>query len=204
MDSIFPEFSQNGYHVKLATSPAEIIKAKTLRYQVFYDELGGIPSDIEDRLKQETDQYDKIARHLIVIDEHSPDRPVVGTYRLIDSRAVGHYSEFYSAGEFDLSYLNSNYQKMLELGRSCIHKDHRNSKVFNCLWMGIAAYMICNDIEVAFGCVSFLGASADQHKLALNYLDQHHTNALGVRPVPSRNLDVTSLINEEDDISKGA
>ena len=65
-------------------------------------------------------------------------------------------------------------RKLLELGRSCVHPDHRGGSVMYHLWNGLAGYVFDNQIEILFGVASFHGTDADALKLPLSYLYHHH------------------------------
>ena len=72
----------NSCEVRLAENKADIDAAQALRYQVFYDEMGARPTPSCRQLGRDSDPYDEICDHLLVIDlEHSrPGAPkVVGT-----------------------------------------------------------------------------------------------------------------------------
>ena len=47
--------------------------------------------------------------------------------------------------------------EILELGRSCIEKDARNTATMQMLWRGIALYIYHFDIKVMFGCAELPG-----------------------------------------------
>jgi putative hemolysin len=79
--------------LKIAETPEEIIAAQELRYQVFYQEMGAIPTVEMKQLGREVEAYDPFCQHLLVIDQSDPvDKKIVGTYRLLlldDARAKG-------------------------------------------------------------------------------------------------------------------
>ena len=43
----------------------------------------------------------------------------------------------------------------MELGRSCVDSNYRNTATLQLMWQGIASYIFCNDIDLMFGCASF-------------------------------------------------
>jgi putative hemolysin len=61
---------------------------------------------------------------------------------------------FYSAQEFDLSPFEPIRSQVLELGRACVHQDHRNLSVLSMLWKGIAAYSREHGCRYLLGCSS--------------------------------------------------
>jgi putative hemolysin len=43
---------------------------------------------------------------------------------------------------------------MVELGRSCVHRDHRHGGVIMALWGALAEFMVRNKLDVMIGCAS--------------------------------------------------
>ena len=50
--------------------------------------------------------------------------------------------------EFDLAPLETSGRKLLELGRSCVHADHRGGTAMFHLWNGLAEYVLDRGIEI--------------------------------------------------------
>lgn len=176
--------------VRLATTEEEIQAAQTLRYEIFYNEMGAQPSAEAQRLGRDFDPYDAICDHLLVIDHDQPNRPrVVGTYRLLREVVARQHRGFYSSGEYDLApLLSKQFQRrigegkqLLELGRSCVHADYRNLSTINLLWRGIASYLSTHNIGFMFGCASLHGTNPDEHAEALSYLYHHHLADADIR-----------------------
>jgi putative hemolysin len=62
---------------------------------------------------------------------------------------------FYSEGEFRLDMLPKHIiSNSVELGRACIDKNFRNTRVLFLLWRGIANYIHFSKKRYLFGCVS--------------------------------------------------
>jgi putative hemolysin len=84
---------------------------------------------------------------------------------------------FYSAGEYDLSPLlaaSREAGQLLELGRSCVAAEHRNSATISLLWRGIATYLAAHRISHMFGCASLHGTDPEALAAELSFLAQHH------------------------------
>jgi putative hemolysin len=143
---------ENGpYVVRLAMTEKERAAAFRLRFLVFNLELNeGLESAYSDGY--DTDRYDAVCDHLIV--EHRETGQVIGTYRLqmgdVAKRSFGYYSE----QEFDFTPYEGMRSQIVELGRACIHRDHRSSEVLHLLWRGIARYTIANGGRYMMGCCS--------------------------------------------------
>ena len=176
---------QNGdLLVYLADNPLEVEAAQRLRYQVFYEEMGAVPSLTARREKIDADPFDHVCDHLLVVDKaRSNGKPfVAGTYRLL-RRAVAERAEgFYSRNEFDLSQLMGYPGEIVELGRSCVHADYRSGAVMQLLWRGIADYLDTHNIEMMFGCASFPGTDPDAIQKGLSYLHHYHLAPAEIRP----------------------
>ena len=170
--------------VRLAESAADIDAAQALRYRVFYEIMGARPLPGTERLRRDSDPFDEICDHLLVID-HSR-RPsagaIVGTYRLIRRDAARRCGRFYSAAEYDISRLISYRGEILELGRSCVEPSYRSRSVMPLLWSGIAAYVFHYDIALMFGCASLSGTDPDALAAPLSYLYHRHLAPPELRP----------------------
>ncbi len=165
------------YRVKLAETEAELLAAQRLRYRVFVEELGGSGELVDHELKLERDKFDPHYDHLILIDdalECDPMDQVVGAYRLLPqdrAEVLGHY---YVEDEYDLTVLKQSGRKLLELGRSCLHKDYRGGVGMYHLWNGLAAYVAEHDIEILFGVASFHGTDIKALAQPLSLLQTRH------------------------------
>lgn len=169
--------------VRLAASDAEIAAAQALRYAIFYDEMGALPTAAMATQRRDIDAYDDVCDHLLVID-HSAAPRVVGTYRLLRQDVAMANGGFYAAGEYDLSALitqSAPGRQLLELGRSCVAPQWRTSATIALLWRGIAAYLAQHNIGHLFGCASLHGADPLLHAAELSYLHHHHLAPLHLR-----------------------
>jgi len=161
------ELEFDNFLVKIAGSEKEKTAALRLRFEVFNLEMNeGLGTSWETGLDQ--DQYDEHADHLIVIDKNSDK--VVGTYRLLTKSKVIGNGGFYSEGEFELNNLKKLPDELLEMGRSCVHKDYRASGVINLLWAGIAKYMKLTNAKYIFGCPSLHTHDIDEVSQIYTYL----------------------------------
>jgi putative hemolysin len=146
------EFCEGRYTVRFAKTEAEIDAALRLRFEVFNLELneGLEASFINER---DEDEFDKTCHHLIVVENASHN--IVGTYRIRTLEMAQSAYGFYSAGEFAVEELP--YQVLaesIEIGRACIAREHRNSRVLFLLWKGLAMYLTENRKRYLFGCCS--------------------------------------------------
>src|ERR1700738_35126 len=164
------------FEVRLAQTPAEIDAAQALRYRVFYEEMTAHPSPEVAESRRDFDEFDRYCDHLLVLDRRRGEGPegIVGTYRLIRREAAANAGRFYSEAEYDIQKMIDYPGEVLELGRSCIAKDARNTATMQMLWRGIALYSSHYNIQVMFGCPSLPGTDPSQHAQAMSYLYHHH------------------------------
>ncbi len=183
-DGHFDELRAGSLGVRLARDAAEIDAAQSLRYDVFYEEMGAVPDAAARTSRRDVDRFDAVADHLIVLDHgDGSGRPrVVATYRMIDKPAAARIGHFYSADEYDIGPLLAFPGNVLEVGRSCVHPEYRGRQAMQLLWRGIAAYVARRQIDVLFGCASLHGIDPDRIAAELTYLHTHHLAPAELRP----------------------
>ncbi len=174
------------FAAKIAATEIETQSAMRLRFEVFNKELReGLQESYLTGIDR--DKYDEHCTHLIVCDRSSG--MVVGTYRLmfgsVAQRTVGYYSET----EFDLSAIKRLPGEKLELGRSCVHKDYRNSAVLGLLWKGIAAFVEKNRVIHLFGCASLHTHDPVEVGMIYEYLNLFHRAEAHYNVPPLNRLD---------------
>ena len=190
----FVELRAGNLGVRLATTADELDAVQALRYRVFYEEMGAQADKIAVATRRDHDEFDAVADHLLVVDHDLGENAenVVGTYRLIRQDAAQKLGRFYSAGEYDISVLESFPGQKLELGRSCTAAAYRSRAVMQLLWRGIAAYVFHYGIDLMFGCASLSGTDPDALAPELTYLATHHLAPEAIRPraLPARYVEM--------------
>jgi len=126
-------------------------RAQQLRFEVFNLELGeGLAESYATGL--DIDPFDEFCDHLIV--EELATSEIVGTYRLQTGQLAAANLGYYSEREFDFSPYEPFRCEIIELGRACVHADHRNSNLLHLLWRGIAHYAAERKARFLIGCSS--------------------------------------------------
>jgi len=139
------------YRMRMTASEADLKLAQALRFHVFNLELHeGLQSSYATGL--DSDRFDAVCDHLLVEDQATGE--VVGTYRMQTGPSAAKNLGYYSAQEFDFAPYEPVRHEVIELGRACVHKDHRNFSVLNLLWKGIARYAALHDARYLIGCSS--------------------------------------------------
>jgi len=152
-----------------------------LRFQVFNLELDeGL--DTSRSTGYDIDRFDAVCDHLIV--EHAGSRQVVGTYRLQSGMMASANFGYYSEREFDFTPYGELRDSMIELGRACVHRDHRSADVLNLLWRGIAQYALRRRGRYLIGCSS-LTSQDPRHGSAVYRTLQKHIVEPSLRTLPN-------------------
>lgn len=162
------EIVSQKYTVYLAKNREEVEQALRLRFEVFNLELGEGLQESYDKGMDE-DKYDSQCDHLLVYENATGK--VIGTYRMQSSDMAMKGYGFYTYEEFDLGLFPGDIlDNAVELGRACIHKDHRNGRVLFLLWRGLAKYMELSGKRYLFGCCSITSQDPNIGSIAHNYL----------------------------------
>lgn len=201
-----------GLQVTWAKHLDEVRQAQKLRHDVFAGEMGArLPMTVPGH---DIDLFDDFCEHLLVRDVASGE--VIGTYRVLTPAQAKRVGSFYSDTEFDLTRLRSLRNDMVELGRSCVHRDHRQGGVIMALWGALADFMVSNQLHTMIGCASIPmqhdgphgqvwgghAAASIWHKLKDKHLASVEFHVRPRLPLPVDRLD-TSLDVEPPALVKG-
>ena len=172
----------------------EVRQAQRLRYQVFAIEMcANLPNTLPGH---DIDLFDDYCEHLLVRDEASQE--VIGTYRVLTPTQAKRVGSTYSDTEFDLTRLRGLRERMVELGRSCVHADHRHGGVILALWGALAEFMARNQLDTMIGCASIPmqhnGVSSGHAAASIwRQVRQTHLAAIEYRVTPRLALPVEQL-----------
>ena len=136
--------------VSWARHQDEVREAQRLRFEVFALEMGATLSQALPG--HDIDLFDDYCEHLLVRDTAS--QQVIGTYRVLTPTQAKRVGSTYSDTEFDLVRLRGLRERMVELGRSCVHADYRHGGVILALWGALAEFMARNQLDTMIGCAS--------------------------------------------------
>lgn len=150
----------------LARNEEEVRAAQMLRYRIFAEEMGAHLKTREAGLDQ--DLFDPHCDHLLVRDDETGE--VIGTYRILPPAQAKRLGSYYSDTEFDLTRLQALRSQLVEIGRSCVHPNHRTGAAITLLWAGLAQYMHERGHEYLMGCASM--SMADGGHMAASLYQQ--------------------------------
>jgi putative hemolysin len=181
-----------------ARTEEDVRAAQRLRYQIFAQEMGArLTVPVGSPAEHDIDLFDPHCEHLLVRLEGTDQEPgeVIGTYRVLTPDSARRVGGLYSETEFDLTRLRPLRGRMVELGRSCVHPDHRHGGVIMALWGALAEFMVRNDLDSMIGCASV--SMRDGGHVAASLWEQlRHTHLAPIQyqvrarlPLPVEELD---------------
>jgi putative hemolysin len=193
--------SESVYATRLAHDAAEVRAAQALRFAVFNVELNeGLAESLASGL--DADPFDAVCDHLLV--EHVPTGDIVGTYRLQTGRTAAENLGYYSAQEFNFRPYEPIRGQLIELGRACVHQQHRNLIVLGLLWKGIADYARDHGGRYLCGCSSLTAQDPSIGASAYADLYRKHlvTSLWRTQPLPALACPLAHLAEEAPKIPK--
>ncbi len=137
------------YTLALSSDREHRDAAQRLRHTVFAAEPGFRHASPDGR---DADRFDEHCEHLLVRDEATDE--TVGCYRILTPSGARSAGGLYTATEFDVSALDPLRDDLVELGRACVHPDHRSGAVLSLMWAGMLNYLDLSGYRWAVGCVS--------------------------------------------------
>ncbi len=188
------------YTTRLAKSLDEVHAAQELRFQIFNLELNeGLEKSYA--TGRDEDAFDSVCEHLLV--EHMPSATIVGTYRMQTGNTAVTLG-YYSAQEFEFEVFEPYRSEMIELGRACVHPQHRNLVVLGLLWKGVIDFARQRSARYLIGCSSM--TTQDPAVGASAYADMCRKHlapiAWRTRPLASHDCPLTQLSAEPVKIPK--
>ncbi|MFW9263994.1 GNAT family N-acetyltransferase [Nostoc sp. CALU 546] len=167
----FPVLQTEKYILRLASTKEELESIFRLRFEVFNLELG-LGFSTSNFTQMDIDKFDAVCHHLILISKQTGK--TIGTYRMQTYIMASQRLGFDAADIFNLNAIpTSVLQASVEVGRTCIAKEYRNSQALLLLWEGLANYLIWSKNQYFFGCASLLTQSPWQATCAYDYFRQN-------------------------------
>ncbi len=168
------------YDVRLAENDDDIREAQRLRHTIFVAERGVTRETPSSEQAQgdaatgdvDADSYDNACDHILITERKSGQR--VCCYRLLPLESGAEIDRSYSAQFYELSSLRQFTGKIVEMGRFCIHPDHRNADVLRVAWAAMTRYVDERGFELLCGCSSFDGNDAQAYDDAFALLSERH------------------------------
>ena len=151
------------YAARMADTDADIVAAQNLRTLTFRGDAAGT---------LDTDAFDGICKHVLV--EENKTGTLVCTFRLLPLGAGSEIGRSYSAQYYELSAFEDFSGPMVEMGRFCIHPDHKDPDILRVAWGAMTKFVDDEGVEMLFGCSSFKGTEAEAYMDAFALLKERH------------------------------
>jgi len=195
----FGEVIEGRYRAKLAETRGEVESALRLRYEVFNVELAAATNYKTGAPGLDFDEYDHACKHLIIV-EWSTGK-TVGTYRINSIESARDARGFYANNEFCLEDLPFGVlSQSMEVGRACIAREHRNSKVLFLLLKALLKYLKQSRKRYFFGCCSlFTQDTAIGARIFRQFEREGFIHPkIRVRPRPECALPTNNFLNDSE------
>lgn len=150
-------FSKGKYTVRPAAGPVDRAAVMALRALCFG--AGGARADAHD------------AQATAMLVEQAG--ALVGSFRMARHDGAG-LARSYAAGFYDLTALAGYRGGLLELGRFCIHPDHKDPDIARVAWAALTQAVDAQGITLLFGCASFQGTDPAPYRDAFALLKHRH------------------------------
>ena len=162
-------FGIGKYRARLAESDADIQACQRLRYLTFRAGRGlgaGSGEGID------ADEFDPHCHHMMV--EETRTGQLVCCYRLLVCENGREIGRSYSAKYYELSALSDYPDRMVEMGRFCIHPEYKDPSILRVAWAAMSNFVENERIELLFGCSSFHGVDEEAYSDAFALLAEKH------------------------------
>jgi putative hemolysin len=177
------------FQVSFATTAEQVVAAQRLRAETFGDEYG---IDCRANGGLDIDAYDAYCQHINVYDLTT--NQMIATTRLLSDESAALAGGFYSAQEFDLSAIYRLQGRVLEIGRTCVHKDYRSGAAIMVLWSSLAEHMMAVGYQYLIGCASIsLADGGTTLASVMPTLREKHFVGDELRVSPSREIILSSV-----------
>ncbi len=166
------------YCIRKAQTDEEKKSAWRLRFEIFNEELGeGIPEN--KMIGMDVDEFDPHCDHLIIEIENK----IVATIRLLQGSKRPQQG-FYSGTEFNLKNWNLDFSKSVEMGRVCIHAEHRRRTTLMLLFWGLRNYVALKEARYLFGLASLIPMSNDDAEATFKAIEENQQTNLSYNIEP--------------------
>lgn len=158
------------YDVLTASCDAEIREAQRLRWLCFVGRRSGQEQDQAESL--DADDYDDRCTHILIRDTATGQ--LIACFRMLTLSGGAEIGDSYSARYYNLSRLREFSGRMVEIGRFCIHPERSDPDILRLAWGALARHVDEQDIQMLFGCSSFMGTDIQGYEDAFAMLRERH------------------------------
>lgn len=161
-------FHKTRYHARLAATSADVAACQRLRHACFFGRPG-----------VDADQFDPLARHLMVEDAEGC---LIAAVRFFEWPSGALIHQGYAATAYDLTGLAALDCPMIEIGRFCVAPGALDADVLRVAWAALTAIVDRRGVAWLFGCTSFAGGAPDRYGRTFARLAARHQGPVALRP----------------------
>ncbi|MEL6336155.1 MAG: GNAT family N-acyltransferase [Pseudomonadota bacterium] len=162
-------FGLGKFTARLAEGEEDLRRCQRLRWLTFRAAQAA-PADHETGL--DTDEFDDQCRHMMV--EEARTGQLVCCFRMQLFENGASIGRSYAAKYYELSALLAYPDRMLEMGRFCIHPEWKDPNILRVAWAGLSDYVEREEVALLFGCSSFNGVNDEEYSDAFALLKERH------------------------------
>ncbi|MEM9782553.1 MAG: GNAT family N-acyltransferase [Pseudomonadota bacterium] len=164
-------FGLGKFTARLAESDEDVARCQRLRWLTFRAANEGTGTT-GPAAGLDADEFDARCRHMMVAEARSGT--LVCTFRMQEFENGASIGRSYAAKYYELSSLEAYPDRMLEMGRFCIHPEWRDPNILRVAWKGLSDHVDRQGIALLFGCSSFSGVDDAQYADAFALLKEKH------------------------------
>lgn len=162
------QMQKGRYRLAPAECQGDILAAQRLRALCF----GTVGADADD--------LDPRCRHVLI--RETASRQPVACFRMMTLPDGARIGASYSARFYDLSALRGYRDRMVEIGRFCIHPDRHDPDILRLAWGALTRHVDRQGVGMLFGCSSFRGTEVAGYEDAFAMLRERHLGPARWRP----------------------
>ncbi len=140
----------------------------------------------------DVDGFDEHCDHVVVRDLER--QTIVGTYRILAPERAQRLGAYEAECTFDLDLLTLLRERMVEVGRACVHPDYSPGAVLGVMWGSLCRYLIEHGYDYVFTTASVPVADGG-HRAASIYraIAEHRSSPEDLRVSPRERLPLETL-----------
>ncbi len=175
---------------RFAQAGDAVREAQRLRHWLLRSEAGAQRAGPGEPIDE--DRFDAHCEHLLVRDLDA--NAIVATYRILSPERAWAAGGYHAELAFDLDMLRLLRERMVEIGRTCIHPDYRPGFVTTVLWASLSRFLIERGYDYVLATAS-LSIVDGGHRAAsvCRALAESHASPIDLRARPRERLPVEHL-----------
>ncbi|MEM6358275.1 MAG: GNAT family N-acyltransferase [Pseudomonadota bacterium] len=165
-------FGLGRFTARLADGEDDLRRCQQLRWLTFRAVPEGAAAAQALGSRLDADEFDARCWHMMV--ECARTGQLVCTFRMQEFEDGASIDRSYAAKYYELSALRAYPERMLEMGRFCIHPEWRDPNILRVAWSAMSDFVERRKVALLFGCSSFSGVDDGVYEDAFALLKERH------------------------------